>query len=222
MRTMPCPDGTGKYSCSSRRLSGAHRDGWSRSRRRSSSGDLQQEHARAAAALLGFEQRRPAMHPAVQRGLDVIEREGARMRNLELREKRGLRGLAELEQERARSIQHAGAAEFERAHEGERERDGARIAPHVCAGACLIEVQGRGRHGFGIERRVLEVECGITDPAAIERAPQRLLPLGVLEEDYEVVPHGPTVSAARAAARVACGDGGGGTESIYWGEPGGG
>jgi hypothetical protein len=64
-------------------------------------GRLEQEHARTAASLLGLEKGGPPVAPLIDRGVGVVEGEGARVGDSEPVHQRGLRGLAQLEREGA-------------------------------------------------------------------------------------------------------------------------
>ena len=121
-------------------------------------GGVQQEHARAAAALLGLQQGGPAIAPLFDRGSYVVECEAARVHDLQAAHEGGLRGLAEFEREGARAVEHPRAAQFERTHQREGERHGACIAPYVGAGAGLVEVERRFGNSVGVEGCLLQIE----------------------------------------------------------------
>jgi hypothetical protein len=118
---------------------------------------------------------------------EIIERPHARRRHAEPAQQRGLRGLAELERECIRAVEHPDAADLQRAHVRERVGHGARVAAHISRGAGLVEIERRQRLvGVG-ERGLLQVERGVADTATLERGKQRLLPLGVLVENRKIV-----------------------------------
>ena len=99
-------------------------------------------------------------------------------------QQRRLRALAQLEREHVGAVQDARPAPFERSHVGERQRNGARVAAHVRARACLVEVQRRRRRLHVAERGLLQVERLEPDAAPLERREERLLPLGVFEQNH--------------------------------------
>ena len=152
-------------------------------------GTVEQVHARAAAALFGLDKRGPLIAPLFQGGVNVVEGERARMGDVECVFERGLGGFAEFQGERFRAVQHAGAAAFERAHERQSERDGARVAADVRGGAGLVEIERRFRGGVRIERGAFQIEFGVVDTAAFKRGEERLLPLGMFVEDDEIGTH---------------------------------
>ena len=98
--------------------------------------------ARAAAALVGLQQRRPATSSAYARrartSLNVIERGHI---DPERAQQRGLSALAQLEREHVGAVQNPCAQKLQRSHVGERQRNRPRVTPEVRAGARLIEVE---------------------------------------------------------------------------------
>jgi hypothetical protein len=147
---------------------------------------LDEHDARAASALLRLEQHRKGDLPRTRADrLDVVERPRARRRNAELAQQRGLRRLADLERKRVGAVQHADAAHLERAHVRERVRHGARIAAHVCRRLAWLKKRRDGLVGVG-ERGPLQVHGRIADATALQRAEERLLPLGVLVEHCKI------------------------------------
>src|SRR6185295_14728804 len=117
---------------------------------------------------------------------DVVERDRAWCVDAECLEQGRLRALAQLQREHVGAVQHTGAAVFERPHEREGEGHGPRVAADVGARACLIEIQTRGWTLDVAERRPLQVERRIANPAPLERLEQRLLPLRMLVNDDEI------------------------------------
>jgi hypothetical protein len=79
---------------------------------------VEQEHARAAAALLGFKQRGPVVAPVLERGSNIIECQSPRMRDVEAVHQAGLRRLAEFEGESARAVEDACAAQLQGTYQG--------------------------------------------------------------------------------------------------------
>ena len=149
---------------------------------------LHEHDARAAAALLRLEQHREGdfVRPRADR-FEIVEGPHARGGHAEPAQQRGLRGLAELERERIRAVQHPHAADLQRAHVRERVGHGAGVAAHICRRAGLVEVERRERLvGVG-ERGLLQVDRGVADTATLERGEQRLLPLGMLVENGKIV-----------------------------------
>lgn len=81
-------------------------------------GGLEQEHACAAAALFGFEEGGPTGIPEVEGSFGVVEGEGSRVVDAELKHESGLGALAEFKGEGAGAVEDLGAADFEAADEG--------------------------------------------------------------------------------------------------------
>ena len=111
------------------------------------------------------------------------------MRDVEPLHQSGLRGLAQFQGKRLRTVQHLSSAEFERSHQGKGQRDGARVAAHIGARAGLVEVKWRIRRAIGIEGAALKVECAIANAPSLQSGEQWLLPFGVFEEDNQVEIH---------------------------------
>jgi hypothetical protein len=147
---------------------------------------LDEHDARAASALLGLEKRGKRNFACARPdGLHVVEGPYPRRRHPEAAQERGLGGLGKLERKCVGAVQHAHAADLERAHVGERVRHRARVPAHVRGRACLVEVERCERRiGVG-ERSLLEVDRDVVDAAALQRLEERLLPLGMLEKDGE-------------------------------------
>ena len=145
---------------------------------------------RAASALLGLEQRRPAprllLRELLAEGIDVVEDDRARVAEAEASEQRRLRRLRQLERERPVAVEHDAAGRLERLQVRERERDRADVAADVGARAGLVEDDGRRRQIARDERRSLEIERVVADAFFLERAEERLLPLRMLEQHEDV------------------------------------
>ena len=103
---------------------------------------------------------------------------------------RRLRRLAQFQRERPRSVQHPRPRQFQRAHQGQRQRHRPRVSPHIRARARLIEIQPRCRHAVRIERRALQIERTVRNSSPFQCGKQRFLPLRVLIQNNQVVIHG--------------------------------
>ena len=143
--------------------------------------------ARAAASLIRLQQCGPADIGGVGvQGLRVVERDRTWTIDTESAEERSLRALAQFERKDIGTVEDTSAEQFERAHVGERQRDGARVPTEISAGARLVEVE-RGTRDLDVaERRAGQVERLERHAAAPERGKERLLPLGMLVENDEI------------------------------------
>src|SRR5260370_36703792 len=150
---------------------------------------MQKIYTRAAAALLRLQQRRPMLAPLSQSGVDIIECQCSRMRDPQPPHQGGLRGLAEFERKGSRPVEDRCAAEFKRSHQRKRQGHCSCIAPDISAWACLVEIKRSFRHSIGIESSALEVESSIAYAPVVQSGKKRLLPLGMLEKDDQVVFH---------------------------------
>ena len=156
---MPCSGSCGRYSCSRNRLSGSHTAG---SPLKISSTCVQRlDHldARAASALVGLQQGRPAHLAGVRaQRADVVERDRARAVDSERAQQRRLGALAQLEREHVGAVQNPGAQEFQRSHVGERQRHRPRVTAQIRAWTRLIEVEGGAKRFDVAERCPCDVE----------------------------------------------------------------
>ena len=135
---------------------------------------------RAASALLRFEHRGPSdvAGELVERS-GIVEGDRARRIDAERPQQRGLDALAQLQREHVGAVEDACAEELQRSHVHERQRDSARVAAKIRAGAGLVEVKPGARRLVVVEGRAREVERRERDAASCQRLEQRLLPLGM-------------------------------------------
>ncbi len=152
-------------------------------------GGVNQIHPRAAPALLRFKQSRPAISPLRKHGIDVVEDHADRMTNSQAMHQRTLCGLAQFQSEGARAVQYPRTAGLQRAHERQGQWYGPRVTAHIRAGAGLIEVDWGVRARIGIERPLLQIVFPEADAAALQSREQWLLPVGVFEQNYEIMCH---------------------------------
>lgn len=111
----------------------------------------------------------------------------------------GLRGLAELQGERVRAVEHPHPADLQRPHVRESVRHGTRVAAHVGGGAGLVEIERRKRRVAVGESGFLEIDGEVADAATLERFEERLLPLRVLEQDGDIGAEGHLQRAGKKA-----------------------
>jgi hypothetical protein len=105
-------------------------------------------------------------------------------------EEGGLFALAECEGEGAAAVEHAVAADFERANEGQATGHGARVAADIGAGVGLVAVEMAGGELGGTEGALFEIDGFVGDAVPLEGGEEGLLPFGVFVEDADFVRQG--------------------------------